>query len=74
MTVHKVGGVEASKHHALAMHATAGAAKVDVVRKKARRRARATSIVVAMAPMIVVRARRVRSVRQHPTALFPAQT
>ena len=30
----KVGEVEVSEHHALATHAVAGAAKVDVVRKK----------------------------------------
>ena len=33
--VHKVGEVEASEHHALALHATAVAAEVDVLREKA---------------------------------------
>ena len=33
--VQKVGEVEVSEHNALAMHATAGASKVGVVRKKA---------------------------------------
>ena len=32
--VQTVGEVEVSQHHALAMHATAGTAKVDVVREK----------------------------------------
>ena len=34
MIVQNMGEVEVSEHHALAMHATAGAAKVDVVRKQ----------------------------------------
>ena len=32
--VHKVGEVEVSEHNALAIHATAVAAKVNVVREK----------------------------------------
>jgi hypothetical protein len=34
LRVQKVGEAEVSEHQALAMHATAGSAKVDVVREK----------------------------------------